>query len=171
MKSPREELEAVLLHLKLEPGQWFLGGSAGLALRDIRRVGDVDIGVSTRYWCHLADEGGWDMVSPHPNDERRKCDPPYLATEFERASGGTVEVNVFHSWRRRAADETIYNDYNEVFKDGIEDVHGWPCLRLPILLRQKIDAITGDLLFIGCQPREKDITDVGLILDAIKRGD
>lgn len=150
--TPSARLESILKILALEPGQFFLGGSSGLALRDLRDFGDIDIGVTTAYWVELWHGGDWGVITPDPNDERRRCDPPYLA----RVING-VECHVFNGWRRRP-DETEFNDYNLVFSEGIEHVQGWPCLKLNILLRQKIDAVNW-----GGEPRAKDIKDIEII--------
>lgn len=153
MTPPSVRLDAILTTLALEPGSFFLGGSAGLALRDLRDFGDVDIAVSTRYWFELMYSGDdWNLVTPDDRDPRRRCDPPYLV----RVVNG-VECHAFSSWRRRP-DETEYNDFNLVFSEGIEHIQGWPCIRLNILLRQKIDAVNW-----GGMPRVKDIKDIELI--------
>lgn len=151
--TPSARLEAVLTKLNLEPGQFFLGGSSGLALRDLRDFGDVDVAVPTAYWFELySDFDNWAVITPDQDDARRRCDPPYLA----RTING-VEIHVFHGWRRRP-DETEYNDFNLVFTEGIEYVQGWPCIKLNILLRQKIDAVNW-----GGEPRAKDIKDIEMI--------
>ncbi len=150
--TPSARIENILRILALEPGQFFLGGSAGLALRDLRDFGDIDIAVTTAYWIELLQSGEWGIIAPDERDERRRCDPPYLV----RVING-VECHAFSSWRRRP-DETEYNDFNLVFAEGIEHVQGWPCIKLNILLRQKIDAVNW-----GGEPRPKDIKDIELI--------
>lgn len=156
--TPSERVACIVRSLDLAPGHFFLGGSACLALRDLRHVGDLDVGVTTRYWHLLQRERRWHVWTPDDLDDGRRCDPPYLETRV----GGT-EVNVFHSWRRRHSDETAYNDYNLVFREGIELVNGWPCLKLPVLLQQKADAVSNDIL-TGLSPRPKDLADIALIV-------
>ena len=149
-----ERANEILSMLDLKPEQFFVGGSTGLALRGIRDFGDIDVGVTTRYWIELLRRGDWSVWTTNPDDERRRCDPPYLMKHI-----GATEINVFHSWRWRGHGETDYNDFNLVFRDGIEEIYGWPCIKLPILLRQKIDAIRYE------PARPKDIADIKLISD------
>lgn len=148
-----ERADKILRSLELKSGQFFIGGSTGLALRGIRDFGDIDIGVTTRYWIELLRRGDWSVWSTDPDGPIR-CDPPYLMKHI-----GSTEINVFHSWRRREASETEYNDFNLVFHDGIEEVYDWPCIKLSILLRQKIDAVMKE------PARPKDVADLKLITD------
>lgn len=147
--SPSEKVDLIMRQLQLTPGQFFLGGSAALALRNIRHVGDIDLGVTTRYWFEMLYSGNWRLWTTEPDDMRRRCDPPYLIRDV-----GGVEVHAFYAWRRRGADETEFNDFNRVFFEGTEEVNGWPCIKLPILTRQKIDAVQ------WWPPREKDLRDI-----------
>lgn len=141
---------AKLEALRLEDGQWFLGGSGPMGLRELRKVGDLDIGVTTAHWHELWLHRKYDLVTPDGNDPATRCDPPFLRTEV---LGTTVDI--FYAWRRRGADETRYNDFNEVFRSGLESVRGVPCLKLNILLRQKIDALQADP-----ERWEKDLPDI-----------
>lgn len=161
LQGPSDRVKAILLELTscgdLTPGHFFLGGSAGLALRDLRHVGDIDVGVTTRHWFQLLVTSGWNLWTPDPMDERRRCDPAYLV----RIVNG-VEVHAFNSWRRRGKEETEYNDFNLAFSEGTELVNGWPCIKLKILLRMKTDALSHPML------RAKDLSDVALIAHAIE---
>lgn len=160
--TPSEKVIALVNELDFHVSSYFLGGSAGLALRDLRDIGDLDVGVTTRYWFELLKDDRWSVFTPDPDMAWERCDPPYLY----RTVNGT-EVHVFHSWRRRGAEETPFNDFNLVFEHGIEVVKGIPCIKLSILLRQKVDAV------LNGEPegnfRPKDIRDVGLITDWMKR--
>lgn len=156
--SAAAQVEDLLTALELPSDQFFVGGSGGLALRGIRRIGDdLDIGVTTALWHDtqartLFGRPSWRVHIPDPTDPVRRCDPPFLYREVL----GT-QVHIFYAWRRRGPDETKYNDYNLVFKDGIERVRGWPCLHLAILLKQKLDAVNHPVV------RPKDVTDIKLI--------
>lgn len=165
LRSPAQRVVAILDELDFPADQFFLGGSAGLALRDIRHIGDLDVGVPTALWLELQadlDADGdptWTVWNTGSHDSNR-CDPPYLVREVQ----GT-EVHVFYAWRWRGKEETEFNDFNLVFRDGIELVQGWPCIRLQWLLRQKVDAVVN--CYEGGYIRQKDITDIGLILEAM----
>lgn len=150
--SPFEHLSKRLkaLDLNSDDNQWFLGGSSALALRDIRRVNDIDVGVTTGYWHYLHQSRGYKVWVPHENDAASRCDPAYLTTEVL----GT-EVHIFNGWRWRSADETKYNSFNEVFRDGMEWVRGWPVIKLNVLLQQKVDAIQWEEAV-----RPKDLRDI-----------
>lgn len=150
--SPAGRVDKVMRALGLAPGRFFLGGSAVLALRDIRHVGDLDVGVTTEYWFELLQEREYQVWTPDACDDVTRCDPPYLVTKWFG-----VEVNIFYGWRWRGAEETRYNDFNEVFRDGIETVGDWPCIKLPILLRQKVDSVQWP------DPRAKDLADIQAI--------
>lgn len=156
-ESPQQRVLRVVRELDLTSGEFFLGGSAALALRGYRHIGDLDVGVNTEYWFHLLKTRDYEVFTPDADDARRRCDPPYLI-----ANVGGVEVHFFHSWRRRDLDETRYNDFNLVFDHGIELVREMPCLRLELLLRQKVDAVTNDTLD-GREPRRKDLVDITTI--------
>lgn len=156
-EAAQDRVHRVVAALDLEPGEYFLGGSAGLALRGIRHIGDLDVGVTTEYWVRLLQRRRYEVFTPDSDDERRACDPPYLITRV-----GEVEVHFFFSWRRRGLDETRFNDFNLVFREGIEAYNGLPCIRLPLLLQQKCDAVTNDIM-AGRQPRMKDLTDITAI--------
>lgn len=157
-----EQVHRVLHELRWPVDDFFVGGSGVLALRDIRPIGsDLDLGVTTGWWCHLlrahygpqyAARFNMDLIAPASTDPERRCDPPFLRLVVQ-----DINVDVFFAWRRRGAHETPFNDYNLVFREGIEMVHGWPCLKLPILLQQKVDAVSHP------QPRDKDIADIALI--------
>ena len=152
LQSPSQRVLRLVRELNFEPHSYFIGGSGALALRDFRHIGDLDVGVTTRYWFELVEAGGWNVIVPSSLDERRRCDPPYLQGVYL----GT-QVHIFSMWRRRELDETMYNDYNRVFAEGLDWVHGIPVLKLEILLRQKIDAVSKP------PPRLKDIEDIQMI--------
>lgn len=158
--TPSERVDAIMRELDLAIGHYFLGGSSGLALRDIRHVGDIDVGVPTRYWFLLYETREWGLWTPDTLDDGSRCDPPYLIREVN----GT-EVHVFHAWRWRGKEETDFNDFNLVFREGIEIVKGWPCIKLPWLLRQKVDAVVN--CYEGGYIRQKDVTDISLIVEAL----
>lgn len=153
--TPSERVIHLMRVLDLNPAQFFLGGSACLALRDLREISDLDVGVTTNYWFNLHATGKWGVYTPPSHDDWQCCDPPYLF----RVINGT-EINVFHAWRRRGPEETPFNDYNLVFREGTELVQGYPCIKLPILLRQKVDAVVNGM-YGGL--RDKDVRDIGLI--------
>lgn len=160
--SPKQRLSALVRACDFTPGQFFLGGSSALAVRDIRDVADLDVGVTTRYWVSLLQTGNWNVWTTDPDGPRR-CDPPYLVQEFMG-----VQVHVFSQWRIWSHDETEYNDFNRMFEDGIEMHDGWlPVIRLEILLRQKVDAIV-NCMRDGDPPRPKDLTDVRAIATHIE---
>lgn len=147
------EVDDILRELALKPGQFFLGGSAPLALRNVRPLGDLDVGVTTAYWFKLLRSGDWGIWTTDTDDPLCRCDPPYLFRDVT-VGDRVVEVNVFFAWRRRVRDGREYGatDYNELFRDGLEDVNGWPCVKLPILLRLKSE-----------HQRVKDLPDVAEI--------
>lgn len=152
------QVDRVLRALELQPETFFVGGSGGLALRGIRPIGsDLDIGVTTRMWHDLQAQAvfgrpSWSVYTPDPHDERRRCDPPFLYRDVL----GT-EVNIFYAWQARDSHEIPANDYNVMFREGIEMVHGWPCVKLGILLAQKGQALNFESI------RAKDVRDVQLI--------
>lgn len=161
------EVEEIMVAIGLRPDSFFLGGSAGLALRGIRPIGDdIDVGITTAYWFYLyatslRGQAPWRAFTPDQDDPRRRCDPPYLFTEVNGK-----QVHLFFAWRNRGKEETEFNDFNLVFREGIEEVRGWPCLKLDLLLRQKVDALRSPPI------RAKDLADVRLIsayLDGVRR--
>jgi hypothetical protein len=147
-------------------GYFFVGGSGGLALRDIRGNGDLDLGVPTADWFRLVDRYGWTVVLPDREDARRRCDPPIARRMVELASGAEVQVDAWFSWRWRGFHETEWNDFNLVFREGIELVHGWPCLALQHLLRMKVDAVQNG--YDDDTVRPKDVADIALIVDYLR---
>lgn len=158
--TPRERVIDMLDELQFKPDRYFIGGSGVLALRNIRHIGsDLDIGTSTHHWFGLQALGDWEVRLPHPQNEEERCDPPYLVRKVHG-----IEVHVFYAWRFRYAGESPYNDFNRVFRDGIDWTTGYPCIRLPTLLRQKIDAVQWD------NPRLKDINDIQLITSYMRGG-
>lgn len=158
--TPADRVIVVLQGLALDPDRYFIGGSGPMALRNMRHVGDLDIGVTTAYWFELLDSQRWKVVTPDEGDEIRRCDPPHLSRRVL-----DIDVHVFSSWRRRVVDtmEVATTDYNQIFRNGIETVKGWPCMKLEILLKLKADHL-----------RDKDIPDVAVIarqieLDGLRR--
>jgi hypothetical protein len=145
----------------LPQGGYFIGGSGGLALRGLRHASDLDIGVPTAVWFALAASPGWELVTPDPQDPRRRCDPPIVRTYVERRCGEAVKIDAWFAWRWRGFHETEWNDFNMVFRDGIEYVRGLPCLKLVHLLRMKVDAVQNG--YDDETVRPKDLNDIGLI--------
>lgn len=141
--SPSTYVVRLVKELDFNVSSFFLGGSAGLALRDLRPIGDLDVGVTTAYWFELLKDDRWSVFTPDASEWWR-CDPPYL-----HRTVGDTEVHVFHSWRRRGAEESPYNDFI-------------PCIKLAILLRQKVDAVLNG---VDGSYRPKDVRDVQLITD------
>lgn len=156
---PSERVAVLARELDLAPGHFWFGGSAALALRDIRHVNDLDVGVPTAYWFQLFMTRNYQLYTP-PLDEWNRNDPPYLITTL---SDGT-EAHFFHAWRWRAHDETTYNDFNTMWREGIEIVKGWPCAKLRALLHMKVDAVQWE-----AGVRQKDLDDIRLIAEAIRR--
>lgn len=159
--TPCEQLTALVRELDFQTGQFFLGGSSALAARDIRPIGDLDVGVTTRYWFELHASGMWGVWTTDPEGPR-PCDPPYLTREV-----AGVEVHVFCQWRKWNADETEFNDFNLVFREGVQVVSDLPVIKLPILLRQKIDAVTNCMRDHEA-PRPKDISDIRAIAEWLR---
>lgn len=151
VKGDREHLHRILTDLNMRAGQYFVGGSGPLALRGIRCAGDLDIGVTTAYWFELELDPDWRLVTPDPSDAKQACDPPYL----EQIVHG-LPVHVFSSWRQRPYQKPDTHDFNQIFREHIEDVDGWPCLALDILLRQKVETV-----------RPKDMADIAVIANAL----
>lgn len=144
--TERERLVAILTELELPAGQWVLAGSGSLVIRGIERprpMGDVDIFIATRTWFMMEHTRTWSVFTTDPNDRKRRCDPPYLFKELY-----DLEVNVFGSWRLRSngnidAAWWIHN---------AEDVDGWPCVPLQLLLDWK-----------RSEGRAKDVDDIKII--------
>lgn len=158
--TPSERVVRLVHELQLDPNQFFLGGSAALALRDLRHISDLDVGVTTHYWWKLYHGGGWEVYTPDPNNDWEACDPPYLTRTVR-----DTEVHVFHSWRWRGSHESPFNDYNLVFREGLEILLGIPVIKLPILLRQKIDAVVNGMYG---SLREKDVADTRIISEYLE---
>jgi hypothetical protein len=160
--DPATRVQGVVRALDFPSSQFFLGGSAALALRGIRHVGDLDVGVTSRLWSRLALEPQWSVWTTNPESPRR-CDPPYLVNTVEG-----VEVNVFCQWRRWSHDETEFNDFNRVFAIGLDKINGIPVIKLHILLRQKVDAVV-NCMRDGEPCRWKDLNDIRTISEWIER--
>lgn len=142
--SPRAQIVSILDELDLRLDSYFIGGSGPLALRDMRSVGDIDIGVTTAYWFDLQASGDWRVFTTESHDPLTRCDPPYL---YRVVQG--VEVHVFFAWCLRDFLPAHLSDYNVIFREHTEWVAGWRCVKLPLLLRLK-----------SCYQRRKDLSDI-----------
>ncbi len=152
-QAASRQVDAILSELGFKPHEWFLGGSGPMALRDMRPVGDIDIGVTTEYWFELWSGSDWGIYTPLPNLPSERCDPPYL---YKTIQG--VEVHVFFAWRLRERQPAWGSDYNLIFEHHLERLwrdhftRAWPCVRLGHLLTLKAQ-----------EQREKDIPDIAQI--------
>ncbi len=155
--KPSEQADALLAELDFKVEQFFVGGSGPMALRDIRPLGDLDIGVTTDYWFQLWHDGRWEVCTPPGHSQHERCDPPYLYREVQG-----VQVHVFFAWRLRSEQLSADSDYNLIFKHGLERLwrdgftRAWPCVRLGRLLRMK-----------AAEQRDKDYPDIARIAQAI----
>lgn len=155
--NERARLQRILDELDLPGNRWLLGGSSVMILHDIERsklMGDVDIFVATRLWFELhaqtmrvgtsgAAKPRWSVFTTDPDDELRRCDPPYL---WREVCG--LEVNVFSAWRLRGP-----GDFNTgEWIASAEMVAGRPCLSLEKLLAWKVE-----------MGRAKDLDDIRAI--------
>lgn len=148
MTEDYEKLVKILGELNLPRGEWMLSGSGILVLyglRDHKSMGDVDIFVTTRLWCEMFEVSivdrvvrnwtpMWELVTTDPDDDRRRCDPPFLRREMHG-----LDVDVFFSWRLRepkGALESGYIDINERFRE-IEFKDGIPHMGLRFMLDWK----------------------------------
>lgn len=148
-------LSALLDRLNFREGHYFIGGSGPMVLRDMRALGDLDIGVTTRYWFELQSRPEWEVWTTEPDDPKRRCDPPYL-----RGDVGGTEVNIFYAWRRRVDENGVEygsTDYNDLFRNCLEYVEGWPCVKLAVILRLKSEV-----------QRDKDFNDIRDLATIIK---
>lgn len=161
MTAERERLVSILRDLRLPRDQWFINGSGALCLHGVPRtrpMGDLDVFCTTRLWFDLFERGQhtpalrWELRTPDPHDERRRCDPPNLTTTLHG-----LRVDVFHTWRRRATDEHI--DPGLYLKNA-ELVDGWPCAPLMFIHDWKL-----------AQGRNKDLLDVIAIRQHLGMGE
>lgn len=139
------ELLAIIEKLDLPKEEYILGGSGPLMLRDIRRVNDVDIFVTTDLWFRVyANQDGWKIYRTDPYDTVRRCDPPFL---YKEVNG--VEVNLFFGWKTRGPMSQL--DTASLMSRS-EEVCGIPCVPLVELYQLK--------KAVG---RTKDVKDLKLI--------
>lgn len=161
LEGEQARLEQILTDLGLPEWRYTLAGSGVMVLHGIERskeMGDVDIFCDTRLWFDIMsgsrswhDQHGsvidWRVFTTDPDDDKRRCDPPYLFANFYG-----LEVNIFYHWRRRLIgdiDVATWILNSEKVGEG-----RWPCVPLQMLLDWKEQ--------IG---RDKDQMDI----EAIKR--
>ncbi len=158
--SPSEQANAILEELDFRAHEFFVGGSGPMALRDMRPLGDLDIGVTTGYWFELWSNSDWDIYTPPKHSVYERCDPPYLHKPIQG-----IQVNVFFAWRLREHQPAIDSDYNEIFRKHVEQFYrpgftrSWPCMRLELLLKLKAQ-----------EQRGKDFADIAQIAEHIGSG-
>lgn len=147
--TPRDHLIHILNQLDLPKDKIVLGGSAVLALRNIRKVRDVDIFARRSLWDRLEASGDWVRWDPSPDDPVRHSDPPYLIMVVD----GT-EVNIFYDWKHKG-----YLIDVQWHIDNSDQVAGWPSVNLNHLLQWKEHF-----------RRPKDVEDIKLINDYLTQG-
>lgn len=145
--SPQQQAVAVLDKLELQPSDYFIGGSGPMALRNMRHLRDLDLGLTTAYWFELLLSNKWGLYTPLPNLEHERCDPPFI---YKTVEG--VEVHAFFAWRLREHQPARDSDYNVIFREYTEMIAGWRCVTLPLLLRLKSQ-----------EQRSKDFADIAAI--------
>lgn len=156
----RRLIDRILRYLGLPTDQFFLNGSGALALNGVHRdrpMGDLDIFTTTDLWFQIFDDwpiygvrnmpvsklekGRFTLVTPPPNDPKRRCDPPILRTVFEG-----LTVDVFLNWRKRGG----HGDFDPaLYLSNVEFKEGWPCAPLQFIMDWKLG-----------QGRNKDLLDV-----------
>lgn len=152
--ADRSRLLNIAGELNIPSGRWVLAGSGAMVMNGIdRKMRDVDIFCATETWLSLMRQRGgieaglraplWSVFATDPDDSTKRCDPPYLYRTMH-----DIEVNVFHSWRRRGVGDidTAFWIHNAQIIDGI------PCVPLQLLLDWKIE--------VG---RSKDVDDIPLL--------
>lgn len=136
--NDRERLVKVLEELDLPTGQYVISGSAVMVLHGLERprpMGDLDIFCATRLFFNMLLSGGysegtnWALWTPDPNDRASCCDPAKLYKSYHG-----LQVDIMSDWRHRPVRNIdvawwIYN---------AENVDGWPCLSLQLLLDWKV---------------------------------
>lgn len=136
--KPSEHLLSLLKKLNFPPEDFVLFGSAPLAIRDLRRIGDLDVYGKTGFWAELAQDVAWKFREPDPRD------PPFL----ENYVNG-VRITVFSNWKDREwAPDLNYHLNNP------EMIKGWPFVPLQTMLEWKA---------FGDVQRSKDAADVKLM--------
>jgi hypothetical protein len=157
-----ERIVRILDDLRLPRSQYMVNGSGAMVLQGIsetergRPVGDLDIFCATALWFdlwayrHQTQDVRWQLVTPNPDDPRRRCDPPILRTFMYG-----LEVDVFSGWRYRAWGNFDVNGLiaNAALIDG-----RWPCARLEFILAWKREV-----------RRDKDVGDIAVLERAIAR--
>jgi hypothetical protein len=127
---------------------WFDMFKSGIPPRACRLCDGETFYVTDEGWyieCHecLAFDKCWSLWTKHPDDEVRRCDPPYLRANLE-----DIEVNVFSNWRLRSGGNL---DVAKTIREAVL-VDGIPCVPLERMLEWKRE--------VG---REKDLEDIKLI--------
>lgn len=111
--SPRVHVCRILNQLDLPKEKIVIGGSAVLALRNIRKIRDLDIFVRRSLWNQLEASGEWMRWDPDPNDPIRHTDPPYLIKIMDG-----IECHLFYDWKHRGYQVDV-----EWFLDKIGRAH------------------------------------------------
>lgn len=157
--TSRERITRILSELQLPASNYMINGSGSMILQGIteeergRPVGDLDIFCATRLWFDLwsyrhnnktSESLRWQLVTPNPDDSRRRCDPPILRTFMYG-----LEIDVFHSWRWR----TYGNfDVNGIIANSVLVENRWPCAKLEFILAWKREV-----------QRDKDLADIKVL--------
>lgn len=146
--TEKDKVLNVLGEIGVAKPNLLVSGSAVMFLCDIPRerpLGDIDLFVPTRVWLGIRDRpgGGWDTWTTAPDDNKRRCDPPYLIKEMYG-----VEVNIFFQWRQRGVGDI---DVNFWFYNAIE-VCGYQCINPALMLDWKLK-----------MGRNKDLEDILLL--------
>jgi hypothetical protein len=140
--TPKEHLLTVLQQFDAAVNgaprdQLLLFGSAPLAIRNLRHIGDLDIYTTPEFWADLESQRWWNVVTPRPDD------PSFLERYIEG-----YRVTVFCDWTERTWSPNL--DYYLKHPEWIE---GWPFLDLVTILEWKRRRAV----------RDKDVGDIALI--------
>lgn len=137
MISPKEQLLLLLSRLDFDPERVLLFGSAALAIRNLREIGDLDVFTDQQYYDDLLYSGEYTIESP------REDDPYFLESIVD-----DIKINIFYDWTQREWHPDLHWHLNN--PDLIE---GWNILPLSIVLQWKLEQ----------GGRIKDAIDVNLI--------
>jgi hypothetical protein len=150
MNETKQKILNVLGELGVAKEHILVSGSAIMFLADIPRerpLGDIDLFIPTRVWFRLqrrtGPQGGWEVWTTEADDEKRRCDPPYL---FKEMYG--VEVNIFFQWRIRHVGDI---DVHFWWKNAVQ-IAGYNCIAPQLLLDWK-----------QTMGRNKDLEDILLL--------
>lgn len=151
------DVKQILDKLNLPKDQYMVNGSGAMLMQGIteiergRPIGDLDIFCATRLWFDLLMgyhqmqcEYGWTTFTPNPEDERRRCDPPYLIDSIDG-----IEVNIFFAWRWRMQGNF---DVNGLIRNAVMVDDKYPCAGLGFILAWKREV-----------RRPKDIQDIAVL--------